>query len=617
MTPLQTGNAAVAAVDNNIPKTQADNAVYAAANPNIFGQSSTTPTVITPPQGFNNNPIAVSTVTTPDTSGAIVGGAKSTVDQNAATLTPAPTALDNQQAGLLGDIATLTGQDSGKAQAYLDAEKTSGVTQDNLDLTALNNKLRTMTASYDQMQANLGGNGNVETSAVLAAQNAGLTKARSAEIGMVTAQIQAKQGDLTLATKTAHDAIDAKYSTIEDNIKTKLSQLDAIAPQLSAQQRTQALAQQKVLDDEKQKVQDAKDKEKAIQAIALEAAKNGASAGLVAQITNATDINAATQLATPALAVSKTQVVEVNGRSLLINSETGKTVQDLGVSNAIIQSNIAHAGVGTGTGTGNIVSASTDAGVRAIIAANPGQYGHAADAIDAKYGAGTATQYDSQLKAVYNSGQNVNSVFANSNVPAIIAPYANTSQNGIKYIDASTLQGTPTQKTTIINAAQTAGYKVITNKNMAADLVNIQDANSKLDSIGQIMTGIDQPNALSRDLYGFGLTKLATIAQTNPQQAAAGALQSVGLDILKAISGIQGFRGNASVVQQVTSHLPSIYDTNAVAQQKIAYIRTLISDRENAIVGGGTSKSSPQTVVPTSQIPAGYYQASDGKFYKK
>lgn len=172
-----------------------------------------------------------------------------------------------------------------------------------------------------------------------------------------------------------------------------------------------------------------------------------------------------------------------------------------------------------------------------------------------------------------------------TNVPTAIAPYVNTSSSGVNYMDASALQGTAAEKTKLINLATQSGLKVITNKNTAADLVNIQDANSKLDTIGTIFAGIAQPDALSRGLYGIGLTKFATMAQTNPQQAAAGSLQSVGLDILKAISGVQGFRGNQSAIAQVQDHLPSIYDTTDVVNQKIDYIRQLISDREDAAVG--------------------------------
>lgn len=189
-----------------------------------------------------------------------------------------------------------------------------------------------------------------------------------------------------------------------------------------------------------------------------------------------------------------------------------------------------------------------------------------------------------------NSGGNIN-VTGVGNVPTVVAPYLQTSSSGINWVDASTLQGTAADKTKIINAAQAAGYKILTNKNQAADISNIADANNKLDTIAEIMTGIDQPDALSRNLYGLGLTKLATLAQTNPQQAAAGSLQSVGLDILKAISGVQGFRGNQTAIQQVTEHLPSIYDTDAVVQQKIGYIRQLMADREKGILGSANSSS--------------------------
>ena len=83
----------------------------------------------------------------------------------------------------------------------------------------------------------------------------------------------------------------------------------------------------------------------------------------------------------------------------------------------MIQANIAHGGGSGVGGASSIVDPTTDAGVKAIIAANPGQWGHAADAIDAKYGVGTATQYDAQLKAVYQSGQNVNTAFGGATAP--------------------------------------------------------------------------------------------------------------------------------------------------------------------------------------------------------
>ena len=201
-----------------------------------------------------------------------------------------------------------------------------------------------------------------------------------------------------------------------------------------------------------------------------------------------------------------------------------------------------------------------------------------------------------------------------TSISSAVAPYYNTSHSGVGYIDASTLQGTAAEKTAIVNEATKEGLKVITNKNTAADITNIKDAYSKLDTIGTIFAGIAQPGALARDLYGAGLTSLASMAQTDPQKAAAGALQSVGLDILKAISGIQGFRGNSSAIQQVTSHLPSIYDTTDVVNQKIDYINKLISDREDAIVGKGGSTSGGSSGGTVSIGSSQFVQDANGNW---
>ncbi len=85
----------------------------------------------------------------------------------------------------------------------------------------------------------------------------------------------------------------------------------------------------------------------------------------------------------------------------------------------------------------------------------------------------------------------------------------------------------------------------------------------------------------------------------------------------QAISGVQGFRGNQSAIQQVTDHLPKITDTVDTINQKVAYIRALVSDREDSIVGKPQAKAETAAVIPAEQVPAGYYQASDGLLYKK
>lgn len=84
----------------------------------------------------------------------------------------------------------------------------------------------------------------------------------------------------------------------------------------------------------------------------------------------------------------------------------------------------------TPIGSPSVTDSSTDTAVAAIIASNPGEYGKAADAIDAQFGKGTATKYDSWLKAVYEQGQDINSIYQPD--PSLLA-------QGLKPIDISRL----------------------------------------------------------------------------------------------------------------------------------------------------------------------------------
>lgn len=187
----------------------------------------------------------------------------------------------------------------------------------------------------------------------------------------------------------------------------------------------------------------------------------------------------------------------------------------------------------------------------------------------------------------------------NISVPTSVAPYVATSYNGVNYVDASTLQGTAAEKKQIVDQAQAAGLKVILNKNSVLDLTNIKDANNKLDTATTLLNDITQPDALARDLGGYGLTQLGVLAQTNPKAAIAQSLPIIGLDILKAISGVQGFRGNQSAIQQIQDHLPKPTDTATVAEGKVEFIRKLLTDREVAIVG--ENPNPPSAVTGTSE----------------
>jgi hypothetical protein len=316
MAAVATTAAPATSPDNNVAATQAANASYLAANPNALGTGSPNAGTSSTQPNFNSvssenlqpsTPVSLPIPTPPNTTqanGLVAAGQQTSnsVQDYINALTPTqPTAVDQEQNTLLGQIASLTSEDTGKDQALLDAQQASGATADQASLTSLNNQLLTQTAQYNNEQANLGGNGSVETSAVLAAQNAGLTKARAADIGLTTAQIQAMQGNLTLAMNTAQEAVNAKYDTIEDNIKTSQAQLAAIQPMLDEEQKTQATAQAAYLQEQQEAVADQKDAETQINNVALQAASAGATPDVIAAISSAPDVISAIAAATPAL----------------------------------------------------------------------------------------------------------------------------------------------------------------------------------------------------------------------------------------------------------------------------------------------------------------------------
>lgn len=225
-------------------------------------------------------PINVPTPTPPDTSSAdaLAAGGKATgktlqdyINEQNTT----PTAAENQNQSILDSIASLTGQDTGRAQAQINAEDATGATADRKALTDINNELTTKNASYEKMFANLGGNGVAETSGVLAAQQAGLRRAQAADIGLVTARAQVAQGNLTLALETANRAVDAKYTDIEDQLKVKQAQLEALKPTLAKEEKIKATALDRQYADQQQAIADKKQQEKDVTNLMLQYGKAG------------------------------------------------------------------------------------------------------------------------------------------------------------------------------------------------------------------------------------------------------------------------------------------------------------------------------------------------------
>lgn len=482
-----------------------------------------------------------------------------------------PTTTDNTQSSTLQRIADLVGNDTSLATKQTQAETAAGISDYTKTVNDLTTHLQGLndqaTALQNEAQytipnaAQVNGAGSGATVGGIAPITASQLRMNQIKQGAIATQsltvksaLYAAQGQYSLAKDAADKAAQVAFDAQNQEIAHQKALLDTIAPQLNKEQTARATLLQTQLADRKTQIDNQQSDFKTGQALAISAMKN-----------NPTDATA-----------------QFNAQQALKLDPTSPTyLQDVAKLVGQYQDNATQTALDNKLKEAQISKIYSD-----INATSPGG------------GNAVTTVQD-------NQGNNIS-------VPVSVAPYYSTSNSGIGYADLSTVQGTAKEKAAVVATAQAAGIKVITNKNTALDLVNIGDANSKLDSIGTIMAGIDQPSALSRDLAGFGLTKLAVLAQTNPQQAAAGALQGVGLDILKAISGVQGFRGNTSVVQQITDHLPSIYDTNAVVQTKIGYIRQLINDRENSILGKQGNNTNVSEPKDTSKGTV--WNRPDGKY---
>lgn len=322
-TPTQTtpsntgaGNAAdVAALKATAPTTAANfGTVAPGSTPSTTGTTNTpqsNPTAIPPSQAFGQTPLAVPTVTTPNPVPGAVAISGQTLAQLQANLTPAPTALDQSQQSLLDQISQVTGEEGangGKEGDLMNLENAPGanggpsITAQQSTLQQLQAQLLANTAQYTKNQAAAGGmGGDAESSSELAAQNAGLDKANAATTLMMNATINAVQGNLTLALNQAQMANDAKYDGYADQLNTLSAQLAAIAPQLDAEQKTQALAQQEYIVQQQQAVADAKDTSDQINNVSLQAAQAGATPDQIAAIQSAGTVVDAIAAAAPSL----------------------------------------------------------------------------------------------------------------------------------------------------------------------------------------------------------------------------------------------------------------------------------------------------------------------------
>lgn len=218
--------------------------------------------------------INLPTIPTIDNSGAMVAGATATSDYIKNLYPETEGSKLNQT--FLNDIVSLTSDYGQKGADQLKAEQDAGIGTMKQEYADLSGQIATKTAEYNALQTaedklvtSKEGQGRGLTLSDISGQQGAIRRqflaeknAKASEIGLIQAQAQAKQGQISQAQATVDRSIDLKYSTIENQLKVKQAQLEALKPYLDKEEKILAERRQVILDREAQDLADKKAAEK-------------------------------------------------------------------------------------------------------------------------------------------------------------------------------------------------------------------------------------------------------------------------------------------------------------------------------------------------------------------
>lgn len=213
-------------------------------------------------------------------------------------LSGATTAGEKEVDTLNTQLTTAMGSLGGKAgdlQAEQDKQGVgSAVTQVKeltLGAAKLQGEIAAFDAETDKISSNLGE--QAIPTGLIQGQQAQLNQQRTlmhnskvAELTATNSLIQAYQGNITLGQQMAQQAVDMKYAPIENQIQTLQTQIGIAKEHMSREDAKRADIISAMTEERKQKTADAKELEKGISELAIQAAANGAPMSLVNQIKN-------------------------------------------------------------------------------------------------------------------------------------------------------------------------------------------------------------------------------------------------------------------------------------------------------------------------------------------
>jgi len=192
----------------------------------------TTSPVITPGSGRStarfNLPRGTSDSLGADT---LVAGATSNLEQIKQSQAE-EAALRSEASGLTGEIDKLFEGSLGVGAEQLSAEQQANIPGLTSQVANVNSQIQTKLAEFNALTADVQGK-PITMNSIIGAQ-AQIRNVAASEIGLLQAQAQGLQGQLSAAQQTVDRAIDLKYKDKEQEIQLKQAQLASIQSELTA-----------------------------------------------------------------------------------------------------------------------------------------------------------------------------------------------------------------------------------------------------------------------------------------------------------------------------------------------------------------------------------------------
>lgn len=255
----------------------------------------------------------------PNTSGSavVVGGASETaktideqIKKNLDLLNSKPESdLDKQVAKLISGATTAADALTGRGALQAEEEKKRQIEEKTNALTAKNTQLKTKLAEINALDASYqAANAQEELRPQTLSRLRGTEAANyrnyiaqrnllAADAGIIQAELLGMQGELQAAQEAANRAVDLMYQDREATYNSKIAQLNILIPQLNKEDERYAQAVQLTLNQQAQADADAKQNQKDVLSVMMNAINAGITdSGVLSQIKNSASYADALQI---------------------------------------------------------------------------------------------------------------------------------------------------------------------------------------------------------------------------------------------------------------------------------------------------------------------------------